>query len=151
MSLFRVGVGLFCVLATIAPGEKRPEGGPATDRDTILQLERDWTQSFVTMDIAANNRILADDYLGTEPDGKRVTKANLIAGVKSGEALQSNRLNEDDVTVRFYGDIAVVNGSESWKQKDGKTGRFIWTDIFVKRGGKWQVVASRDLEVPDAK
>jgi len=42
----------------------------------------------------------------------------------------------------------VVNGSESWKLKqDGKSGRYIWTDIFVKRNGRWQVVASQDLEV----
>ena len=104
----------------------------------------------MTVDVAANDRIIADDYLGTEPDGKRVHKADLIAELKSGEALASNRLNEDDVTIRFYGDTAIVNGSESWKlKKDGKTGRYIWTDIFVKRNGKWQVVASQDLEVAD--
>jgi hypothetical protein len=122
----------------------------ATDREQILQLERDWTQSFVTMDVAANERIIADDYLGTEPDGKRVKKADMIGEVKTGEALLSNRLNEDDVTIRFYGETAVVNGSESWKRKsDGKTGRYIWTDVFAKRTGKWQVVASQDLEVVD--
>lgn len=71
------------------------EGAAATDREQILQLERDWTQSFVTMDVAANERIIADDYLGTEPDGKRVKKADMIAEVKTGEALLSNRLNED--------------------------------------------------------
>lgn len=121
----------------------------ADDREQILQLERDWTQSFVTMDVAANERIVADDYLGTEPDGRRSKKADIIAEAKTGELL-SNDLNEDDTTIRFYGETAVVNGSESWKRKsDGKTGRWIWTDVFVKRKGKWQVVASQDLEVLD--
>lgn len=120
------------------------------DREKILQLERDWTQSFVTMDVAANERIVADDFFGTEPDGKRITKADLIAEVKTGDALASNRLNENDVKIRFYGQTALVNGSESWKRKsDGKTGRWIWTDVFVKRNGQWQVVASQDLEVMD--
>jgi hypothetical protein len=128
-----------------------PAAASVADREQILQLERDWTQCFVTMDVAANDRIVADDFLGTEPDGKRVKKADLVAELKSGEALASNHLNEDDVTIRFYGQTAVVNGSESWKQRDGKTGRYIWTDIFVKRNGKWQVVASQDLEVPDKK
>jgi hypothetical protein len=104
------------------------------------------------MDVAANQRIVADDYLGTEPDGRRITKADVLAEVKAGDALESNRLNEDDVKIRFYGNVAVVNGSESWKRKpDGKTGRFIWTDVFVNRNGKWQVVASQDLEVVDKK
>lgn len=119
----------------------------SADREQIIRLERDWVQSWVVMDVAANDRIIADDYLGTEPDGKRVHKADLIAELKSGEApLASNHLNEDDLTVRFYGDTAIVNGSESWKQKDGKAGRYIWTDIWVKRNGKWQVVAAQDLE-----
>jgi len=25
----------------------------------------------------------------------------------------------------------------------------VWTDVFVKRAGKWQVIASQDLEVMD--
>jgi ketosteroid isomerase-like protein len=125
-------------------------GGATTDREQILQLERDWAQSVVTKDVAANERLIADDYLGTEPDGKRVKKADVIAEVKTDEPLLSNRLNEDDVTIRFYGQTAVVNGSENWKRKsDGKTGRWIWTDVFVKRNGKWQVVASQDLEIMD--
>jgi hypothetical protein len=148
------GLFLFFVLM-LAPQvciAQRPAAGTSGDRDQILQLERDWTQSFVTMDVAANQRIVADDFLGTEPDGKRMTKADLIAGVKTGEALQSNRLNEDDVTMRFYGQTAIVNGSESWKRNsDRQAGRYIWTDVFVKRNGKWQVVASQDLEVLDKK
>jgi len=121
------------------------------DRADIIQLERDWVQSFVTVDTAANNRIVADDFFGTEPDGRRIHKADLMAELKAMEPLKSNRLNEDDITMRFYGDVAVINGSESWVEKSGKSGSFIWTDIFVKRNGKWQVVASQDLEAPPRK
>lgn len=136
------------VVSAVCPAQAPTKESSA--RQQVLQLERDWTQSFVTMDVAANQRIVADDFFGTEPDGKRITKADLIAEVKTGDALASNRLNENDVTIRFYGDTAVVNGSESWKRKsDGKTGRWIWTDVFVKRNGTWQVVASQDLEVMD--
>ncbi len=143
-------VAVLVSVSFVSSAQTHDTGSPG-DREQILQLERDWTQSFVTMDVGANERIVADDFLGTEPDGKRIRKADLIAEVKTDEALQSNRLNEDDVTIRFYGQTAVVNGSESWKQRDGKSGRFIWTDIFVKRNGKWQVVASQDLEVLDKK
>jgi ketosteroid isomerase-like protein len=134
---------------TISAG--KVAGAPAsTDKDQIIQLERDWVQSWVTMDAAANDRIIADDFLGTEPDGKRVTKADMMEELKADPTLASNHLNEDDLTIRFYGDTAVVIGSESWKlKKNGETGRYIWTDIFVKRNGKWQVVASQDMEKPD--
>jgi hypothetical protein len=153
MQRFRNGLRLLGIagLASVLCFALPPDAGSA-DREQILQLERDWTKSFVTMDVAANERIVADDFLGTEPNGKRITKDDILAELQAGDALESNRLNEDDVTIRFYGQAAVVNGSESWKQKsDGKTGRFIWTDVFVKRNGKWQVVASQDLEVLDKK
>ncbi len=125
--------------------------GHEADRAQIIQLERDWVQSFVTMDAAANDRIVADDFFGTEPDGSRIHKADLMAELKTVEPLKSNHLNEDDITIRFYGDVAIVNGSEIWVEKSGKSGSFIWTDIFVKRNGKWQVVASQDLEAPARK
>ena len=74
----------------------------------------------------------------------------MMKELKADPTLASNHLNEDDLTIRFYGDTAVVIGSESWKlKKNGETGRYIWTDIFVKRNGKWQVVASQDMEKPD--
>jgi len=140
---------LSCALVlSLTLGTLRAADTHSADREQIIQLERDWTQAFVTNDVAANDRIVADDYLGTEPSGRRITKADLSADLKSGVVpLASNHLNEDDVTIRFYGETAVVNGSESWKQKDGKSGRYIWTDVFVKRNGRWQVVASQDLEV----
>jgi hypothetical protein len=138
------------VVSAVSAAQATKDKG--VEREQILQLERDWTQSFVTMDVATNERIVAEDFLGTEPDGKRSKKADMLAEVKTGDALVSNHLNEDDLTIRFYGETAVVNGSESWKRKsDGKTGRWIWTDVFVKRNGKWQVVASQDLEVMDKK
>jgi hypothetical protein len=147
-SIVLVFVPIICVAqAPSAPGV--PAAAGAADRKQIIQLEKDWAQSFVTMDVSANERIVADDYLGTETDGRRVTKADLIAEFKTGDVLLSNRL-EDDVKIRFYGDTAIVNGTESWKRKsDGKTGKWIWTDVFVKRHGKWQVVASQDLELLD--
>jgi hypothetical protein len=103
------------------------------------------------MDVAANKRIVADDFYGTEPDGRRIRKADILNELMSEQPLASNHLNEDDLKIRFYGQTAIVNGSESWKQKNGKSGRWIWTDVFVKRDGKWQVVSSQDLEVLDKK
>jgi ketosteroid isomerase-like protein len=136
------------LLFSLLSSAQAPAKSAQSDSEQILQLERDWVQSFVTMDVAANQRIMADDFVGTEPDGTRSKKADTIAFLKTGEAFASNHLNEDDVTIRFYGEVAVVNGSESWKQKNGKAGRYIWTDVFVKRSGQWQVVSAQDLEAP---
>lgn len=123
----------------------------ARDREQILQLEREWNHVYLVNDPGPLDHILADDFFGTEPDGRRVHKQDMVAEVKGPSNIASSHINEDDITIRYYGETAVVNGSESWVQKDSKAGRNIWTDVFVKRNGRWAVVASQDLEVPAAK
>jgi hypothetical protein len=53
--------------------------------------------------------------------------------------------------VRIFGDVAVVTGSDdeksSYKGKD-TSGHYVWIDVFVKRKGKWQAVASQSTLVP---
>ena len=52
--------------------------------------------------------------------------------------------------VRFIGDnLAIVYGSESaiLKTSSGKetTRSLVWTDTWLKRNGKWQIVAVQDM------
>ena len=53
--------------------------------------------------------------------------------------------------VRVYGNTAVLTGGIREKgMRNGKayadTSR--WTDVFVKRGGRWQAVVSQWVKVP---
>ena len=48
----------------------------------------------------------------------------------------------------FFGDTAVVQGSAIWTRKRGRKWRFIWKDIWLRRKGQWQMVASEDVSVP---
>ena len=59
----------------------------------------------------------------------------------------SNRLN--DVKVRFYGNTAIAQGSETWEKRSGERGRFVWTDTWLWRNGRWQIVAAEDLIAPE--
>jgi len=59
----------------------------------------------------------------------------------------SNHLN--DVKIRFYGDSAVAQGNESWERKNDERGRFVWTDTWLRRNGRWQIVAAEDLIAPE--
>jgi len=55
------------------------------------------------------------------------------------------------VKVHFFGDTAVAQGNESWVRRTGTPllGRFVWTDTWILRNGKWQIVASEDLITPE--
>jgi ketosteroid isomerase-like protein len=116
----------------------------------IIESERAWAESVTTGETATSARILAEDFVGIDPEGKFYDKAAVLAHI--GEAprhFRSNRL--DQVKVRFFGDAAVAQGIESWISRDGepKRGRFVWTDTWVQRNGRWQIVAAEDLIVPE--
>jgi ketosteroid isomerase-like protein len=116
---------------------------------TLIQMENDWTKAAVANDTAALGKILADDWVGQGPTGVG-TKAEVLADMKSGDFKVSSA-TMGEVKVRIFGDVAVVTGSNdeksSYKGKD-TSGHYIWTDVFVKRSGKWQAVASQSTLLP---
>jgi len=93
--------------------------------------------------------VIADDFQGTSPSGRRYDKSKAIAS-------ETKSLSRDcqlgEVKVRFFGDsIAIAYGAESAvKAKDGKETKhcLIWTDTWLKRAGKWQIVAAQDTNIP---
>jgi uncharacterized protein (TIGR02246 family) len=116
----------------------------------IEQSERDWAAAVATNDTTLLQRILADDLIWIF-DGRTLTKQQAIAEAAQGPGpFLSNRAN--DITIRFFGDnTAVAQGSETWTKRPGSgptTGRFVWTDTWIKRNGQWQIVAAEDLVAP---
>ena len=43
---------------------------------------------------------------------------------------------------------AIAQGSETWRLKSGKDGKFIWTDTWLKRNGSWQIIARHTAGLP---
>ena len=116
----------------------------------IIESEGQWAASSASGDTTELQRFLADDFLGVDPDGSMYNKEKAISETLTGpKTFLSNHTNE--VNVRFYGDTAVAQGSESWERRSGQPryGRYVWTDTWVRRNGNWQVVAAEDVEVAE--
>jgi len=112
----------------------------------ILEGSRLWAESVATGDTSALERILADDFVGVDPQGNVYNKTAMLANTKEApKYFASNKLGR--VTVRFFGDAAVAQGEESWVRHRGNPirGRFVWTDTWVRRNGVWQIVAAQDV------
>jgi len=144
-----------CLLAAaplLVNGQAKPaaKAESASVEQTLMQLERDWTQAGLKKDAGALERIIADDWAGIDFEGKTFTKAQVMADLKSGAATtQTVELGE--MKVRVFGNTAVVTGSDteksSYKGKD-TSGKYVWTDVFVQRNGRWQAAASQSVKVP---
>lgn len=148
----RVGIGaLAFAFACLAPGQMQSEGGPTKSQgsgnveNALMQMERDWTNGEVKKDITTLDRILADDWVGIDAEGKAETKMQFLESIKSSES-KIDSATVAEMKVRIFGDTAVVTGINVEKsQAKGKdtSGRYVWTDVFVKRNGRWQAVASQ--------
>jgi hypothetical protein len=115
---------------------------------SLVEMERQWAEVCATHDSSVLERILSDDFIGTNTEGKHYTKSEDIEKVRrSTKRYKSGRL--DDVKVRFYGgDIAVLQGVETCVREadDGKEEpeTAVWTDTWIKRNGLWQIIAAQD-------
>ena len=114
---------------------------------TLQAMERTWLNAEKNHDAATFDKLVADDWIAMTPDGKRQTKAERAAEIIASD-IDSATLGE--MKVRVFGDTAVVTGTDDEiTMKDGKksTDHYVWTDVFVKRNGKWLAVASQTAQI----
>ena len=117
-------------------------------KEDVLKVEREWSEAFKNRDKDALSRILADDFVYTDDEGRVADKAQYIETAVNLIRVQSYSV--DDVAVRLAGDAAVVTGRWSGKlavRGADASGDFRYTDTLVRRGGRWQVLASQDTRI----
>ena len=128
------------------------KGVPTAEKE-LLMIEREWLDAYLKADAAAMERIEADEFTITYPNGEVVTKAKEVERIKASKPRTdgSLELSTEGTTVKFNGDTAVLSGVFIQKQRmkgEEKIVRERYTDVWVKRNGRWQVVASQLTAIP---
>jgi uncharacterized protein (TIGR02246 family) len=116
--------------------------------EQVRRLERAWLDAYEKHDAKAMNDIVADDFVITFPDGSMQTKGQIMASIKTPRqpGRPTPKFSTEDVQTRIYGNTVILMGRvvTEW-QRDGQTQskeQQRYTDTYVKRSGRWQVVAS---------
>ena len=131
----------------------------------ILREEERLSDAKRTLDLDALNRIYADELLMTGVLGEPTcTKAAVIdearrgvaqrdSAVASGQAFETS-CNNEDVTVATHGDTAIANYRFVVKFTGPNVDvhrRYRTTNVWIKRDGRWQIIAAHTAFVLDAK
>jgi ketosteroid isomerase-like protein len=141
MHFDRIGILTLCLLAASAISLAQDK----SDAAAIRALELKWTESYKQHNIDILSSLLAEDFVITIEDGNIYSKAGYIS--HSADPATKVQIAElSDLKVRMHGDTAVVTGAYHEKgESNGKPYEYHdrLTDIWMKVGGKWQVVASQ--------
>jgi ketosteroid isomerase-like protein len=110
------------------------------DASALADLNDAYVRAVLEGDVATFDRILADDFLCTNPDGTVVDRSGFLRQTAAPPALDD--LRADDVRIRVFGDAAVIHGRTAFTTKDGRRGSGRYTDVWHRRDGRWLAVAA---------
>lgn len=132
------------------PAKKPVPAAKSADASAeLMKMEHDMLAALLEKDAATFGKHFSDDAVLTTPDGAVQTKAQLLGDVTSG-ALVMEASTISDMKVKVHGDTAVITyittDKGTYKGQD-ISGRFRWTDVFVRRGGTWQLVAAQGTPI----
>lgn len=135
-------------MAVLALAFAQAPRNPAGDKQAVIELENEWLHA---KDAATLDRILALDFVHVIPVDHFLTKQQHIDWFMKHPEPADRHTKFDKLNVRVYGDVAIVNGSVIATDAAGKElDRTMFTDIFVRRGGRWQAVNAQENTVRPA-
>ena len=142
-------MGDFAAAVVLALAAMQPSEG-----DTVRQLtdiQQQLAKAWLAGDRAAIERIIAPEWSLTGPDGQMSRRGDVLRDVFETRTHRIIALTVDDVRVKVFGDAAVVTGRTHGRGESAKTPYDVvirFTDMFVRRDGRWQAVASHASLLP---
>ena len=134
-------------------------GQDAKDAAELTRLLNQFLAGAGRNDAAVHDRFWADDLIYTRSAGSRISKAELMHGVRSAPAKKEGDpvtvYTAEDVRIQQYGDAAVVAfklvGTTTKKDGSREGSEHLNTGTFIKRRGEWRAVAWQATAVPKKK
>lgn len=148
----RVGSVIVLLAALGAAGtaaQARPAPAADSTARTLLRLEDSWPTALVRRDARVFERLLAQGFIYSEDDrtvGRSAAMRDLVQGTDTVTAAHN-----EGMEVHPFGATAIVTG---WLVMQGHGGgarfdrRYRFTDVWMLRQGRWQLVAAHDYLVP---
>ena len=130
-------------LADYKPGKSEIDAASGNSAEQELEgLFNEFTVASRTLDASVFDRLLAKDFIETNPNGQMINKDQIIRSIRKGVV---DSYEVEDLKTRVFGDAAVMTFRFNIKaqgQEEGFNGQYFETLVWVKRDGLWQIVAA---------
>jgi ketosteroid isomerase-like protein len=149
-------------ICVTGPGSVKADDQKATTTEReIRELEGELSRAVLRGDRAFFERVLAEDFTHTSHSGQFKTRIEWMSenkfesheGKPEPGKTHYDAFEVDDLAVRIYGETAVVTGRSTPRGRTAKgdpiRGRYRFLRVWVKRGGRWQVVAFEGTRIAE--
>jgi ketosteroid isomerase-like protein len=119
--------------------------------EALIELQNDWMDAWRRDDRALLEELLAPEFTLTSARSDQIV--DRVAWLRLLDQVHAESFEYSDFLVQVFGDAAVVKSrltqvasvaGQPWNET------FMLTDVWVRRDGRWQVVA-RHSSIPPAK
>lgn len=143
LPLLLILVGLASVVGCLPAQAQRATVSEQTPQD-VLDTERAWLDAIPARDADTVDRILADEFTITYTTGDVSDRAGNMDFVRTAPPPDpSTRLRTEGTTVLMLDDVAILRGIFVHEVGGQTVTRARYTDTYVFRDGRWQVIASQ--------
>ena len=133
-----------CIATILALIVFVPAAVSADSPDRVFRdLEGRISHAVITRDVTEMTKLFADDYTSVGISGQIRSRAEIIEAYSSGR-LAISAVQTGTITVRQYGDIAIVIGFVTVSGKDGGTdisGRYAFTRAYRRDSSGWRAIS----------
>ncbi len=106
----------------------------------LISIKRQWAEAIIASDPEANRRILADEFVNTDPQGQTTNREQFIQQL--GQPSPGATYSIDEPRLISHNPAAAIMTYIVTFKYQGNSQRIRDTDTFVKRDGRWQIVSS---------
>jgi len=128
----------------VVPNSSQPMPGTTAtgeDEQALFQLEQQWNAAGPTKDTAVVEKFLANEFVSNF-EGRILNKKQFLADMKANPAKIESAANSD-MKAMVFGTTAIADGlyiEKSTTNGKDTSQRVRWTEVYVKRDGRWQCV-----------
>lgn len=140
---------LIVSVARISVSQPRVEKKASLSAEqNVVKVNRAWWEAFSHCDKSALNQIIADDCIITTEYGEVISKPHYIELMQSQppENCKSENLSNTEIRVQTFGPTSIITGLMSTGH-EGKRVGLRYTNVFVRRNGRWTLVTSQTTRV----
>jgi hypothetical protein len=115
----------------------------------VKQAEEALVAARKAKDAAAFDRLVANEYVGLNQYGGQRDRAGFRMSATGPNPVAVFTLDRTDIEIA--GDLAIVRGAQTEQWQGGPLEHHLFTRIWVKRDGRWQLLSNTQFMDPNKK